>query len=89
VSAGDVTTAVLAESGRVSVSAVRFFISGLRSFLRFCFAEGLAPAGLSPAVLAMTGRRGTTRAGSARRTPRRCWAAATGRRRSGAAITPS
>jgi site-specific recombinase XerD len=60
VSAGDVTTAVLAESGRVSVSAVQFFISGLRSFLRFCFAEGLVPAGLSPAVLAMTGRRRTT-----------------------------
>jgi integrase/recombinase XerD len=40
VSAGDVTAAVLAESGRVSVSAVQFFISGLRSFLRFCFAEG-------------------------------------------------
>ena len=57
VSAGDVTAAVLAESGRVSVSAVQFFISGLRSFVRFCFAEGLVAADLSPAVLSMTGRR--------------------------------
>lgn len=55
--AADVTAAVLAESGRVSVSAVQYYISGLRSFLRFCFAEGLVPAGLSPAVLSMTGRR--------------------------------
>jgi integrase/recombinase XerD len=57
VTAGDVVAAVLAESGRVSVSAVQFFISGLRSFLRFCLAEGLMPADLSPAVLPMTGRR--------------------------------
>jgi site-specific recombinase XerD len=57
VSAGDVIAAVLAESGRVSVSAVQFFISGLRSFLRFCLVEGLMPADLSPAVLPMTGRR--------------------------------
>jgi site-specific recombinase XerD len=57
VTAGDVTAAVLAEAGRVSVSAVQFFICGLRSFLRFCSAEGLAPADLSPAVLSMTGRR--------------------------------
>jgi integrase len=60
VTAADVTAAVLAESGRVSVSAVQFFISGLRAFLRFCFAEGLVPADLSPAVLSMTGRRRTT-----------------------------
>jgi integrase/recombinase XerD len=60
VTAADVTAAMLAESGRVSVSAVQYFISGLRSFLRFCFAEGLAPADLSPAVLSMTGRRRTT-----------------------------
>ena len=60
VSAGDVTAAVLAESGRVSVSAVQFFIAGLRSFLRFSFAEGWVLADLSPAVLAMTGRRRTT-----------------------------
>jgi integrase/recombinase XerD len=59
VTAADVTAAVLAESGRVSVSAVQYFICGLRSFLRFCFAEGLVPADLSPAVLSMTGRRRT------------------------------
>ena len=40
VSAGDVTAAVLAESAPVSVSAVQFFVSGLRSFLRFCFVGG-------------------------------------------------
>jgi site-specific recombinase XerD len=57
VTAADVTAAVLAESGRVSVSPVQYFICGLRSFLRFCFAEGLVPADLSPAVLSMTGRR--------------------------------
>jgi integrase len=60
VTAAEVTAAVLAESGRVSVSAVQYFISGLRSFLRFCSAEGLVPADLSPAVLSMTGRRRTT-----------------------------
>jgi integrase len=60
VTAADVTAAVLAESGRVSVSTMQYFISGLRAFLRFCFAEGLVPADLSPAVLSMTGRRRTT-----------------------------
>jgi integrase/recombinase XerD len=60
VTAADITAAVLAESGRVSVSAVQYFISGLRAFLRFCFAEGLVPADLSPAVLSMTGRRRAT-----------------------------
>jgi hypothetical protein len=39
--AGDVTTAVLRESGVVSVSAAQNFVSGVRSFLRFCFIEGL------------------------------------------------
>ena len=39
--AGDVTAAVLRESEGVSVSAAQNFVSGLRSFLRFCFIEGL------------------------------------------------
>jgi site-specific recombinase XerD len=60
VTAADITAAVLAESGRVSVSAVQYFISGPRAFLRFCFAEGLILADLSPAVLTMTGCRRAT-----------------------------
>jgi integrase len=47
---------VLRESA-VSVSATQFFIAGLRSFLRFCFIEGLVEADLSQAALLMTGRR--------------------------------
>ena len=56
--AGDVTGAVLRESGRQqSVSAAQFFVAGLRSFLRFCFIEGLVGVDLSQAALALTGRR--------------------------------
>jgi site-specific recombinase XerD len=55
--AGDVTAAVLRESAAVSVSATQFFVAGLRSFLRFCFIEGLVEADLSQAALAVTGRR--------------------------------
>jgi integrase/recombinase XerD len=54
---GDVTGAVLRGSAAVSVSATQFFIAGLRSFLRFCFIEGLVGADLSEAALLMTGRR--------------------------------
>jgi integrase/recombinase XerD len=49
--AGDVTAAVLRESGVVSVSAAKNFVSGLRSFLRFCFIEGLVGSDLSRAAL--------------------------------------
>jgi integrase len=41
----------------VSVSATQLFVAGLRSFLRFCFIEGLVEADLSLAALAVTGRR--------------------------------
>ena len=60
VTAGDVTAAVRrrANSG-VSVSATPFFVSGLRAFLRFCFAEGLTETDLSQAALFASGRRGT------------------------------
>jgi integrase/recombinase XerD len=54
--AGDVTAAVLRESEVVSVSAAQRFVSGLRSFLRFCFVEGLVGADLSQAVLLVRGR---------------------------------
>jgi integrase/recombinase XerD len=55
--AGDVTRSVLRESATVSVSATQFFVAGLRSFLRFCFVEGLTGVDLSQAALPATGRR--------------------------------
>jgi integrase/recombinase XerD len=56
--AGEVTGAVLCKAASgVSVSATQFFVSGVRSFLRFCFIEGLVEADLSQAALAVTGRR--------------------------------
>lgn len=58
--AGEVTAAVLRESGAVSVSATQFFVCALRSFLRFCFIEGLVEVDLSQAALAATGRRRTS-----------------------------
>ncbi len=57
VMAADVIGAVLRESAAVSVSATQFFVAGLRSFLRFCFIEGLVEADLSQAALPVTGRR--------------------------------
>jgi site-specific recombinase XerD len=56
--AAEVSAAVLrkAASG-VSVSATQYFVSGLRSFLRFCFVEGLVEVDLSQAALAVSGRR--------------------------------
>jgi integrase/recombinase XerD len=54
--AGDVTAAVLRESGVVSVSAAQNFVSGVRAFLRFCFIEGLVGTDLSRAALFMRGR---------------------------------
>lgn len=55
--AEQITGAVLRESVAVSVSTTQFFVAGLRSFLRFCFIEGLVEADLSRAALAVTGRR--------------------------------
>ncbi len=55
--AAQVMEAVLRESAKVSVSATQFFVSGLRSFLRFLFLEGLVEVDLSQAALAVTGRR--------------------------------
>jgi integrase/recombinase XerD len=55
--AKDVTGAVLRESATVSVSTTQFFVAGLRSFLRFCFVEGLTEVNLSQAALSATGRR--------------------------------
>ena len=55
--AGDITGAVLRESQNVSVGSAQFFVAALRSFLRFCFVEGLMAVDLAPAALAVTGRR--------------------------------
>ena len=54
--AGDVTAAVLHEAESVSVTATQTFVSGVRSFLRFCFIEGLVGADLSQAALLVRGR---------------------------------
>jgi integrase/recombinase XerD len=53
----DVTSAVLRESTAVSVATTQNFVAGLKSFLRFCFVEGLVTVDLSEAALAITGRR--------------------------------
>jgi integrase/recombinase XerD len=55
--AADVTRAVLRESAAGSVGSAQFFVVALRSFLRFCFIEGLVRADLSAAALTVTGRR--------------------------------
>ncbi len=55
--AGDITGGVQLEAARVSTGSTQFFVAGLRSFLRFCFVEGLVPTDLSGAALAVTGRR--------------------------------
>jgi site-specific recombinase XerD len=57
VAAAEVTSAVLRESVGVSVAATQNFVAGLKSFLRFCFVEGLVALDLSEAALAITGRR--------------------------------
>jgi site-specific recombinase XerD len=57
VTARQVTEAILRESEAVSVSAAQFFVAGLRSFLRFCFLQGLIGVDLSRAALPVTGRR--------------------------------
>jgi integrase/recombinase XerD len=56
-SAGEVTAAVLAECSAVSAGSAQYFVAALRSFLRFCYLEGLTSADLSAAALAVTGRR--------------------------------
>ncbi|MDJ0358500.1 tyrosine-type recombinase/integrase [Paenarthrobacter sp. PH39-S1] len=52
----DVTDAVRAEAAMVSVGSTQFFVVAVRSFLRFCFIEGLLPTDLSGAALSITGR---------------------------------
>ena len=58
--AADVTGAVRAEAARVSVGSTQYFVAGVRSFLRFCFIDGLIAVDLADAALAVTGRRGSS-----------------------------
>jgi len=53
----EVTRCVQREAARVAVASTQYFVAGLRSFLRFCFVEGLVEMDLAPAALAVTGRR--------------------------------
>lgn len=53
--AEDVTGAVLRESEKLSARGAQSFVAGLRSFLRFCFAEGLIEVDLSRAALWVSG----------------------------------
>jgi integrase/recombinase XerD len=53
----DVTAAVLAECQAVSAGSAQYFVTALRSFLRFCYLEGLTGTDLSAVALAVTGRR--------------------------------
>lgn len=57
VTSAEVTGAVLRESATGAVSTTQNFVAALRSFLRFCFVEGLVAVDLAPAALAVTGRR--------------------------------
>lgn len=53
----DVVGAVQAEAAAVSVGSTQYFVAGVRSFLKFCFLDGLVGTDLSAAALAVTGRR--------------------------------
>ncbi len=55
--ADQVCGAVLAECAAVSAGSAQYFVAALRSFLRFCYLEGLTRSDLSAAALAVTGRR--------------------------------
>lgn len=52
-----VTEALIREFATVSVPAAQFFLAGLRSFLHYCFVEGIVEVDFSRATLPVTGRR--------------------------------
>lgn len=58
--AQDVTGVVLCEAERVSVSTAQSFVAALRSFLRFCFIDGLIEFDLCEAALTLHARRGSS-----------------------------
>jgi integrase len=55
--AADVTSTVLDGLASMSVVSMHHLVFALRSFLRFCYLEGLIDADLSAAALMITGRR--------------------------------
>jgi integrase/recombinase XerD len=55
--AADVTSTVLDGLASMSVVSMQHLVFALRSFLRFCYLEGLIDADLSAAALMITGRR--------------------------------
>lgn len=55
--ASDVTEAVVAECEALSAGSAQYFVSALRSFLRFCYLEGRTEVDLSVVALWVTGRR--------------------------------
>ena len=57
VTSAEVSAAVLRVSASVSVGSVQYFVAGLRSFLRFCFVEGLTTSTCLPRRWPVTGRR--------------------------------
>jgi site-specific recombinase XerD len=57
ISPGDVSRAVVTEAAAMSVVSAQYFVVALRSFLRFCFVEGLVESDLAAAALAVAGRR--------------------------------
>ena len=58
--AAKVTGAVLRESQNVSARSTQYFVTSLRSFLRFCFVSGLIPVDVSAAALGVSDRRGSS-----------------------------
>jgi len=52
-----VTDAVLKESVSFAPASTQFYVVALRSFLRFCFLEGLTPFDVSAAALGLRGHR--------------------------------
>ena len=58
--AGDVTRAVLETSDAVSVRTAQNFVAAVRALLHFGFVQGQVSVDLSPAALAVTGRRRST-----------------------------
>ena len=59
-SAAEVTDAVIAESTRVSLGSVQYFVAAMRAFLRFGFVTGLIPLDLAAAALGVSGPRRDT-----------------------------
>lgn len=54
--AADVIGAVLRESQNVSARSTQYFVTAVRSFLRFCFVTGMTPVDVSAAALGVSDR---------------------------------